>query len=198
MHRCSVGRAALSRLLLPRQDVRAAQNCSSHVATLARSSPSACASHRLDQCYLRWRGVRRLRSRQWAHSLWLARLATLAVPFSAEQNFVSSHDTIEAAPGRYSHPGHVLPALGDVLACVERCRRHVHCSSISISTSRRACFWFAMPCQDHDGELTSLHYFSTESMQSNENATALPLAWGASWLDDFATVTVREPAGLSS
>ena len=103
-----------------------------------------------------------------------------------EQNAVSSHDfevgrAFRFQSGRSVHPGHSLPNVADVLACVEQCRRHKGCTSVSVSTSRHACFWFARPCTQSFGELHSLGIYN----RATDNRTFL------TWLDDFATVAVK-------
>ena len=103
-----------------------------------------------------------------------------------EQNAVSSHDfevdrAFRFQSGRSVHPGHSLPNVADVLACVEQCRRHKGCTSVSVSTSRHACFWFARPCFRYFGELHSLGIYNS----ATDNRTFL------TWLDDFATVAVK-------
>ena len=45
--------------------------------------------------------------------------------------------------GRHVHPGHELPVVADVRACVAHCLSHPNCSTVSVSTSRHSCFWFS-------------------------------------------------------
>ena len=84
--------------------------------------------------------------------------------------------------GRQVHPGHELPVVADVRACVAHCLSHPNCSTVSVSTSRHACFWFSprLAC-----------------VRAPRTAALVSMT-GGRWLDDFATVTVRTASGRTA
>jgi hypothetical protein len=101
--------------------------------------------------------------------------------------------TSSFAAGRSIHPGHTPPTTQDVQACVERCRALQRCRAVSVSSSRRSCYWFASDCKS----VFSLKFvdngFKDVTVPYNvDNRTTSRLHW----YDDFMTVGVRAAGDL--
>ena len=126
-----------------------------------------------------------------------SRRGRFVASFTLQQLQVSNHETTFYDDGKPAvqliHPGHLMPPLVDVQACVQHCRLQANCTYVSVSSSRQACLWFSTSaCEFHAHVgLFSLSLERNTFVNGSATVNRKGLGLVLKWFDDFVTVDVH-------